>query len=73
MSVCEHDKFCPGRGDAHDARLTEDERLALHLPRGKELSMQKTKRLLRTARRQERLERERKLTFLAPVFPDADE
>lgn len=54
MSVCEHDAYCPGYGLAHEAELTQSERLALNIPAGKPLSRQKVKRLIRTARKLER-------------------
>lgn len=54
MSVCEHDPYCPGYGLAHDAGLTQDERLALNIPEGKPMSNQKQKRLMRLLRKVER-------------------
>lgn len=52
MSVCAHDKRCPGYGWEHDAEITDRQRRDLGLPLdGKPISMKRAKRAMRAHRK----------------------
>ena len=66
MSVCEHEGACPGYGTAHDAGLTTQERIALGIPLGWDLSRERLKRIMRDARK-----RQKAASVPPPVIPPA--